>query len=64
MPAVTDLIGLVEQITLPISGSNARRARSLASPWSHNRTMAGYRAPQTSANSSNRSRAAASAAAV
>jgi hypothetical protein len=61
MRALTLSMALVEQITRRISTSNARNS---AQALSHNRTIAGYRAPQTSANSANRSLAAASVGAM
>jgi hypothetical protein len=54
----------VEQTTLRISVSKFRNGTNSAQAFSHNRTIAGYRAPQVSVNSMNRSIAAASVGAV
>ncbi|SFP73219.1 hypothetical protein SAMN05421854_106422 [Amycolatopsis rubida] len=64
MRALTLSMALVEQITRRFSGSNARNGTNSGQVVSRNRTIAGYRAPQVSANSAHRSRAAASAGAV
>ena len=49
---------------LRISTSKDRNGTNSAQAFSHNRTIAGLRSPQASANSRNRSNAAASVGAV
>jgi len=64
MRALTESMALVEQRTRRISGSKARNGVNSAQAFSHSRMIAGYLAPQASANSRNRSVAADSVGAV
>lgn len=57
-------MAFVVQITCLISGSKFKNGTSSDQEFSHNRTIAGYVPSQASLNSANRSRAAASVAAV
>jgi hypothetical protein len=57
-------MAVVEQITLRISGSDARNGTNSAQALFHNRMIAGYRLSYSRVNSANRSRAAASVGAV
>ncbi|SEK22090.1 hypothetical protein SAMN05660976_00006 [Nonomuraea pusilla] len=62
--ALTDSMALAEQITRRISTSKWRKGTNSAQASSHDFTMAGYLPPHVSANSMNRSSAAASVGAV
>jgi hypothetical protein len=64
MRAFTDSIALVEQMTLRISASKARKGTNSAQALVHSLTIARYRSSQASANSRNRYSAAASVGAV
>src|SRR5688572_9555113 len=55
--ALSDLIPLIEKITLRTSTSKARKGTNSAHADSHKRMIPGYLAPHTVANSVNRSRA-------